>query len=196
MRWCTLPSGTSIEEGRERQVTSYLRQWTQLIRPHGRGVTPVQPYSCPEMCLYWQDYSRPCSLISWVLLAQIWRQQPPCHSLYITYYFMAWTVLYSRQNVFWLNMEYFNMILYSKVRIFFFLHFVTSSHRLVCLLHEFIHVLPIFFLCNETNIPIFMDCNSLSRLIWAHVFPFFYTFLLKVLSNKNIFLNNIFLIWF
>ena len=43
----------------------------------------------PEMWLYWQDYSRPCSLISWVLLAQIWRQQPPCNSLYITYYFMG-----------------------------------------------------------------------------------------------------------
>jgi len=27
-----------IEEGRERHVTSYLRQWTQLIRLHGRGV--------------------------------------------------------------------------------------------------------------------------------------------------------------
>ena len=26
-----------IEEGRERQVTSYLRQWTQLIRMQGRG---------------------------------------------------------------------------------------------------------------------------------------------------------------
>ena len=26
-----------IEEGRERHVTSYLRQWTQLIRLHGRG---------------------------------------------------------------------------------------------------------------------------------------------------------------
>jgi len=54
----------TIEEGRERQVTSYLRQWTQLIRLHGWGVAPEQPYFCPEMWLYWQDYSRPCSLIS------------------------------------------------------------------------------------------------------------------------------------
>ena len=45
----------------------------------------------PEMWLYWQDYSRPCSLISWVQLAQIWRQQPPCHSLCITYYFVDQT---------------------------------------------------------------------------------------------------------
>ena len=27
-----------IEEGKERHVTSYLRQWTQLIRLHGQGV--------------------------------------------------------------------------------------------------------------------------------------------------------------
>ena len=73
----------TIEEGRERHVTSYLRQWTQLIRLHGWGVEPVQPYSCPEMWLYWQDYSRPCGLSSRVLLAQIWRQQHPFHSLYI-----------------------------------------------------------------------------------------------------------------
>jgi len=30
--------GATIEEGRERQVTSYLRQWTQLIRLHRPGV--------------------------------------------------------------------------------------------------------------------------------------------------------------
>ena len=36
-------------------MTSYLRQWTQLIRLHGRGVAPVQPYSCPEMLLYCGD---------------------------------------------------------------------------------------------------------------------------------------------
>ena len=59
-----IESVTTIEEGREQQVTSYLRPWTQLIRLHGLGVAPVQPYSCPEMYLYWQDYSRPCSLIS------------------------------------------------------------------------------------------------------------------------------------
>ena len=85
-------TGQTIEKGREQQVTSYLRQWTKLIRLQGRGVTPVQPYSCPEMWLYWQDYSHLCSLISWVLLAQIWHQQPPCHSLYITYYFMNKTL--------------------------------------------------------------------------------------------------------
>ena len=45
-----------IEEGSERQVTSYLHQWTQLNRLHGQGVAPVQPYSCPEMWLYWQGY--------------------------------------------------------------------------------------------------------------------------------------------
>ena len=56
----------TIEEGRERQVTSYLRQWTQLIRLHRWGVVPVQPYSCPEMWLYWLDYSHLCSLISCV----------------------------------------------------------------------------------------------------------------------------------
>ena len=38
-----------------RLLTSYLRQWTQLIRLHGQGVAPVQPYSCPEMWLYWWD---------------------------------------------------------------------------------------------------------------------------------------------
>ena len=42
----------SIEEGRERHVTSYLRQWTQLIRLYGRGVLKCG-------WLYWQDYSRP-----------------------------------------------------------------------------------------------------------------------------------------
>ena len=31
----TLSQG--LEEGRDRHVTSYLRQWTQLIRLHGRG---------------------------------------------------------------------------------------------------------------------------------------------------------------
>ena len=47
--------GAAIEAGREQQVTSYLHQWTQLIRLHGRrGVAPVQPYSCPEMWLYWR----------------------------------------------------------------------------------------------------------------------------------------------
>ena len=35
--------------------------------------------------------SHPCSLISCVLLAQIRLPQPPCHSLYITYYFMGWS---------------------------------------------------------------------------------------------------------
>ena len=29
--------GTTLEEGRERHVTSYLRQWTQLIRLHVGG---------------------------------------------------------------------------------------------------------------------------------------------------------------
>ncbi len=56
---CTYSSGTgaaqlnysSIEEGREGQVTAYQCQWTQWIRHHGRGVAPVQPYSCPEMWL-------------------------------------------------------------------------------------------------------------------------------------------------
>ena len=30
-------SVSTIEEGRDQQVTSYLRQRTQLIRPHGQG---------------------------------------------------------------------------------------------------------------------------------------------------------------
>jgi len=42
----------------------------------------------PEMWLYWQDYCCSCSLISWVLLVQIWPQQPPCHCLHITYYIL------------------------------------------------------------------------------------------------------------
>ena len=77
-----------LEEGIERKVTSYLRQWTQLMRLHGRWIAPVQPYFCPEMWLYWNDYSRPCSRISWVLLAQIPLPQTTCHSQYKTYYFM------------------------------------------------------------------------------------------------------------
>ena len=72
---------STIEEGRERQVTSYLRQWTQLTRLQRRGVAPVQPFSCgctgATPC--------PCSLISCVLLAQMWRQQLPCHSLVSIY---------------------------------------------------------------------------------------------------------------
>jgi len=48
---------------------------------------------CSEMWLYGQDYSCPCSLISCVILVQIWRQQPPCHSLYTTYYFMIASII-------------------------------------------------------------------------------------------------------
>ena len=83
-----------IEEGRERQVMSYLRQWTQLIRLHGRGIAPVQPFS--SGCT--GTPPRTCSLISWVLLAQIWSQQPPCHSLYVTYYFMGTYLLPSEAD--------------------------------------------------------------------------------------------------
>jgi len=42
-----------IEECRERQVTSYLRQWT-LIRLHGRGVVPVQPHFRTGIWLCWR----------------------------------------------------------------------------------------------------------------------------------------------
>ena len=50
-------------------------------------VVPVQPHFRTGIWLYWRDL-RPCSLISCFLLAQIHLLQPPCHSLYITYYFM------------------------------------------------------------------------------------------------------------
>ena len=61
----------------------------------GKGAAPVQPYSCSEMWLYWHDYSRQRILISCVLMAQIFLPQPPCHSLYITYYFMNTMYQYS-----------------------------------------------------------------------------------------------------
>ena len=66
---------------------SYLHQWTQLIRLHGRGVKQVHHIPVPK-CGCTGATPCPCSLISCVLFAQIWRKQPPCHSLYITYYFM------------------------------------------------------------------------------------------------------------
>ena len=44
-------------------------------------------------------YSRPCSLISCVLVAQIWRQQPPCHSLHI--YNLLLYVLHTPEVVSW-----------------------------------------------------------------------------------------------
>jgi len=36
--WYNIRKVPTIEEGRERHVMPYLRQWTQLIRLHGWGV--------------------------------------------------------------------------------------------------------------------------------------------------------------
>ena len=61
----------TIEESRERQVTSYLCQWTQLTRLQRQIVAPVQPFSygctgaTPRLCglvscVHWHRYDVTC----------------------------------------------------------------------------------------------------------------------------------------
>jgi len=51
--------------GRERATGDVISAPIDIADQTARaGIAPVQPYSCPEMWLYCQDYSRPCSLSS------------------------------------------------------------------------------------------------------------------------------------